>query len=414
MRKVLVLLTSSYPFGTGEPFLANEMVHLAAAFDEIVIVSNDTTSLPTWSLPTTVTCIREPYALDRWETLTSIGGLASPDVRADMDFLRRGLGMRLTHARMATVLVTWAKARKFSRLIRDVAHRFPGAEVHAYAYWANDMAVAAALARREGWVHKAYCRAHGWDVYFERSTVGFLPFRRFLAAELDHYVFVSDEGHRYTLARLGPGAHAALVRARLGTPPAAEGPVARRSPFVVVSCSTLVPVKRVDLLARALGHVKTAARWVHVGDGPERGAVEAALADRPDNIRVDFLGTLPNQEVLELYRTLRPSLFVNVSASEGLPVSMMEAISMGVPVLGTDVGGVSELVSPGVNGALLAPDATPERIAESIDAFARMSDSEYHSLSDGAWRTWEARFDADVNYEAFVDMIAGRSPHTTV
>ncbi len=81
--------------------------------------------------------------------------------------------------------------------MRRLAEERSGAQVYAYSYWANDMALAVAMAKARGWVHVAVCRAHGWDVYFERSAAGFLPFRRFLAETLDHYRFVSKDGLAY-------------------------------------------------------------------------------------------------------------------------------------------------------------------------------------------------------------------------
>jgi colanic acid/amylovoran biosynthesis glycosyltransferase len=302
---------------------------------------------------------------------------------------------------LATVLVSWLKAGKFARVIRRLAARVPGAEVHVYSYWANDMAVAAAVARRKAWAHRAYCRAHRWDVHMDRG--GFLPFRHFLATHLDHYLFVSEHGRRYFETLMGRS-YPSVRCSRLGTPPVSPAPLARIRPFTLLSCSGLIPRKRVELIAEALSHVTSDVRWIHIGEGPSRGTVQAACAELPAHVNAELRSGLPNPEVLTLYATLRPSLFLSVSRSEGLPVSMMEAMSAGIPVMGTDVGGVREIVSHGSNGVLLPPDPTPHEVASAIDAFASMPESEHAGYAQRAWATWSADFSADRNYETFLRM----------
>ena len=399
MRKILILLTSSYPYGEGETFLANEMPHLASAFDEIIVLTNDTVSEQAHPLPGLVTCMRHPYELGIMEKMRSLLGLLSPTVWQEIRWIRTRYRRPMDGRILATALVSWLKARKFARIIRRVAARVPEAEVHVYSYWASDMAVAAAVARRKAWAHRTYCRAHGWDVYVDRG--GFLPFRHFLATHLDHYLFVSDHGRQYFETLMGRS-YPSVGCSRLGTPPVSPVPLARVRPFTLVSCSGLTPVKRVELIAEALSRVTSAVRWIHIGEGPSRGTVEAACAELPAHVDAELHGSLPNPEVLALYATLRPSLFLSVSRSEGLPVSMMEAMSSGIPVMGTDVGGVREIVSHESNGVLLPPDPTPHEVASAIDAFASMPESQHAGYAQRAWATWSTDFNADRNYETFL------------
>lgn len=399
MGKILILLTSSYPYGEDEAFVANEMSHLAASFDEIIVLTNDTVSNEARPHPGSFTCVRHSYELGAMEKMWSLLGLLSPAVWQEIRWIRTRYGRSMDRRILATTLVSRLKAGKFARIIRRLAARVPGAEVHAYSYWASDMAVAAALARRKGWVHRAYCRAHGWDVYMDRR--GFLPFRHLLATHLDHYLFVSKHGRRYFEALMGRS-YPSVGCSRLGTPPVSPAPLARVRPFTLVSCSGLIPLKRVELIAEALSHVTSDVRWIHIGDGPSRGTVEAACAELPPHVNAELLGGLPNREVLALYATLRPSLFLSVSQTEGLPVSMMEAMSAGIPVMGTDVGGVREIISHGSNGVLLPPDPTPHEVASAIDAFASIPESGHSGYAQRAWATWNADFNADRNYETFV------------
>lgn len=408
MRRVLVLLTSSYPYGAGETFIANEIPYLEAAFDELVIVSNDTFSDRRYPLSEGMTCLRVPYELSPTERLRSPLTLFETEPREELGRVRTAYGLPVTRRVRNTVLVSWAKAKKFSRILRCLAEERPGAQICAYSYWANDMALAAAVAKARGWVHIAVCRAHRWDVYFEGSAAGFLPFRPFLAENLDHYSFVSKDGLAYFRAREGRD-HPSLGHSGLGTVQLAADPLGDRSPFILISCSNMIPRKRIERIAEALGRVRRRVTWIHIGDGPSRSAVERAVARLPGSIRVELTGPLSNPEVRDVYRKRKPSLFVSLSESEGVPVAMMEAISAGVPVVATAVGGVPEIISHRRNGLLLEPHPEVTDVSSAIEAFADMPKADYDTYARAAWSTWNLDYNADVNYPRFVTEVFGQA-----
>jgi glycosyltransferase involved in cell wall biosynthesis len=141
-------------------------------------------------------------------------------------------------------------------------------------------------------------------------------------------------------------------------------------------------------------------RWTHVGDGPERDAVRRIASGFGPRTEYRGLGHLDNEAVLRLYGSEPVDVFANVSASEGLPVSIMEAISFGVPVLATAVGGVPELVTP-TTGVTLPADAPPRSIAEELDRVARAPWDR-----DAIQREQRRRF-STANYHAFVELLGG-------
>ena len=130
--------------------------------------------------------------------------------------------------------------------------------------------------------------------------------------------------------------------------------------ILLVSCSELVPVKRVHLIIDILRHIETPLRWVHFGDGRLMPELKTRVKELPDNINYELRGYVPNQGVLEFYQKNEVDLFVNVSESEGIPVSIMEAISFGIPILATDVGGVHEIVTD-KTGVLVDKTFKPKR-----------------------------------------------------
>lgn len=407
MRRILILLTSSYPYGAGEPFISNELPYLAAAFDEVVILSNDTDGELHHQLSDGVTCMRVPYELSSAERLVTALALLDSEPREELRRIGTVYSLPITRLVRNTVLVSWVKAKKFSEILRRLAEERPGARIYAYSYWANDMALAAAVAKSRGWVHVAVCRAHRWDVYFERSVAGFLPFRQYLAENLDGYRFVSNDGLAYFRAREGLD-HPSLGHSNLGTEPVATEPVADRNPFVLISCSRMSSLKRVERIAETLEGVRRRVTWIHIGDGPSRSSVERIVSRLPDSVRVELKGTLSNNEVLNTYRDRRPSLFVSLSASEGIPVAIMEAMSAGVPVIATAVGGVPEIVSHRKNGLLFDPDPAVADISSAIEMFADMPEAEYRKYVNVARTTWMSHFNAGINYPRFVKEVLDR------
>lgn len=94
------------------------------------------------------------------------------------------------------------------------------------------------------------------------------------------------------------------------------------------------------------------ARLVLVGSGPDEARVRRAVADRRLGDRVEFLGQQPEAEVLRAMG--RAHLFVIASFMEGLPVVLMEAMALGLPVIAPAITGIPELVTHGETGLLFA------------------------------------------------------------
>ena len=96
-----------------------------------------------------------------------------------------------------------------------------------------------------------------------------------------------------------------------------------------------------------------------------------------------------------------------MSETEGVPVSIMEAFSVGIPALATDVGGVAELVN-GQNGALLSADATIGEIAQKIEYFSELAHEKMQAYRQAAFETWEGKCAADHVFAGFVEEIVGK------
>jgi len=98
-----------------------------------------------------------------------------------------------------------------------------------------------------------------------------------------------------------------------------------------------------------------------VGDGPDRAGVEAEVRSLDLEDRVELAGSRADVPTL----LAAADVFVLSSRSEGAPISILEAMAAGLPVVACDVGGVGELVADGETG-LLVPPAEPARLAEAL------------------------------------------------
>jgi N-acetyl-alpha-D-glucosaminyl L-malate synthase BshA len=144
-----------------------------------------------------------------------------------------------------------------------------------------------------------------------------------------------------------------------------RGALAPPGTKVLMHVSNFRPVKRVPDIIRAFAKIvpQVPAVLVLAGDGPQRPEVEAEVERLGLGERVRFLGKV--DAVAELLRSA--DLFLLPSASESFGLSALEAMACGVPVVGTEVGGLREVVRNGETGALVPVGDVDALAARSIE-----------------------------------------------
>ena len=98
-------------------------------------------------------------------------------------------------------------------------------------------------------------------------------------------------------------------------------------------------------------------------------------------------------------------VFLNVSSSEGVPVSIIEAMSFGIPCIATNVGGTGEIVVDHYNGILLEENFDVETLARHIKEFASMSNNAYQIYRLHARQSYMVGYNADKNYRSFMNLL---------
>lgn len=286
-----------------------------------------------------------------------------------------------------------------------VQSRFdPEQAVLFYTYWNNGITKGLCEVAREIPKWRVVTRVHRYDLYHNEQQPPYLPFRPLIYSLLDCTFAISSSGVNYLLDNDAPRDRVGL--ARLGTPdPGFRVRLSADGTLRVVSCSFLAPVKRVSLIAQALCHFASenpgvVVEWHHLGDGPERLNVMSALASAPRNLKAVLHGRLSHEEVLDYYRQYPSDLFVQLSSSEGIPVVMMEACSVGLPILATQVGGVGEIVTA-TNGLLLNANCSVAEVASQINHFYRLPAERKIALRAGSRTLWENCYRARTNHATF-------------
>lgn len=167
-------------------------------------------------------------------------------------------------------------------------------------------------------------------------------------------------------------------------------------PLTVVTTSRLSPEKNIDILIQAAAECGNV-NLIVVGDGP----MAADLRDRADRVHVpvSFPGIVANESLPDLYA--KADAFALISQYEGHPKSLIEAMSYGLPVIGSRVRGIADLIEDGTNGLLAEPNA--KSVAAAIEKL-RVG-SLRQKLGAAAHEFARARFDLDAYADSLHDIL---------
>lgn len=364
----LLLLTQTFPFGPGEAFLSTELERLAQSF-AVTVAPAYRPAGPCRDLPSTVeidTTLAARSIASPGNTLRVRGAIAAA-VRDEFSQRRREL-LR-SPRKLAFLSYYMLRGARAADWIRRRAAEASGTDTLVYCYWSNAEAFGAALAFEQHSI-PFVCRAHGGDLYERADVFGYLPFRSFIVDRARAVLTVSDHGRDH-LRQRHPGAAAKVLTARL--PIEIPSRVVERpstDPIVVASCSSSASIKRLPLIASAVATLaaerpQSRFKWSHIGVDTASLRRMLAVGAAPTNLEIEGSGWVSPSEVREVLLRENPSVFVNLSSTEGLPATIIEAMGLGIPVVATRAGGTGEFVDEAV-GAILPVEVWPEAAAKAI------------------------------------------------
>ncbi len=284
----------------------------------------------------------------------------------------------------------------------------PKQEIYLYSFWLTRGAytIANYNSERRKNIKKIISRAHGYDLYEERNKFGFLPFRNFIIYNLDEIHFISEQGLDYFKNKYRIDGNSAKINiSRLGTlnPDSVKKRMYDKKIITIVSCSSIIPVKRLDLIIDVIANIEYPIEWIHIGSGKIEENIRSYASKKLKSKQYKFLGQITNKLILGIYEKHDVDYFINMSDSEGLPVSIMEAMSIGIPVIARDVGGIKEIVDK--NTGLLIEDISNMKLVHRLindEVQGRLySIGQYEKKHKECIHTWIEKYNANDNYNKF-------------
>ncbi|MGN0380148.1 MAG: glycosyltransferase [Butyrivibrio sp.] len=405
----LILFTHDFPSEGGDSaFIGTEWKVLCKQFDRIVLITKSKNHSIMVDLPDNVEIFwYNPTSKDLFRHLPAA-------------IFKASLYMELVSAMVAGKISTWKGRIKdiFRTKLEEITFKkylhkkdilFNDCTI-AYTFWMSGETLALLDAKKDNIKMKVVSRVHGYDLYNERTNGGWQPFRRRLSKELDAIFFVSDKGKAY-FDENWPSSNGVRIIAKLGCEPSLSGGKSgfdnqNEMELNVLSCSNVIPLKRIELIVKALSllPVEYRVNWSHIGDGPEIDKIMKLahdLLDRKRNISWELTGKLSHKDVDRFYSEHKIELFITTSESEGSPVSIQEAFAHSVPVIGTAVGGIPELIEDGKNGLLLDANSSPEKVADAIKTFIEYPIEKRKEMAQNAYYLWSNEYNSEINAKKF-------------
>jgi glycosyltransferase involved in cell wall biosynthesis len=398
LKKSLFFFTQSYPYGNGETFIENELNFLAPFFETTYLFHKSKTE-DRREVPSNVKLIyiEPPTNKSKQQTFKKNKWIFFYLVCNELIFSRQkkmfinNLKYNLSHI---------LNCIYYSDEIKKEIENLEINSSFFYSYWFFDWNFSLSILKSKGAIKKNYTRAHGFDLYENNGKPNYLPLRKFCLKNTDNVFTISHTGENY-LKMLYPEFKQKIVCSYLGTKDFGINPIpVISSPLHIVSCSSVNQVKRIHSIIETLKHITIPVRWTHIGDGSLLQKIKEAAIKLPGNIITDFKGSLSQMEIFNFYKNEPIDVFINCSTSEGIPVSIMEAISFGIPVIATNVGGTNEIINE-ETGFLIGKDFDAEELADKIVTFKK--NENFTQLRNSARMYWKEHFFSDNNYSLFLN-----------
>lgn len=277
-----------------------------------------------------------------------------------------------------------------------------------YCYW-NFVHCLAITSNRWKYPNvKVVSRIHGYDLFHYRMECKWQPFKQAMDRRIDKMVFAADYSMEYYLKFYNIKKQKKHILSYLGT----SNEYSLRqfhqdNTLLIVSCSATIPLKRIDLIIKALSMIeKFSIEWVHFGGGSQYDKLKILASEylKKDNIKWEMRGYTDNREILNYYSSHSVDCFITTTSTEGgMPVSIMEAMSFGIPIIGTDVTSLPQMIRE--NGILVPANPSPEDIADAIIDMANMPEADIMTMRYRSRRLWEDHYVAKENAKRFIEKV---------
>lgn len=403
--KKMVLLLSEYPYNAGEyPFIKTELPVILDEY-EVTIISFSNSVIQKMKIDKRIKLFHCNYVFSVKEKI-----LAVLDFFFSLEGIKELLeiikGKEKIIGRIYDSISYLSCAKQLRKFIKKNNILESSEEILIYSYWFNASCMAFLQERKKKSKITVISRIHGCDLYNERNAHSRQPFRTYMDKNIDKLFFVGENGREYYLKNWGVNDCTKYVVAPIGT---VNDNLENQScckdesaSFRIVSCSDIIPLKRIDYIIKALSNIRDAnIEWIHFGAGELYNEMKKTATEiLGENICYEFKGSLSIEEIMNYYDTHYVDCFITTSSTEGCPVSIQEAMSYGIPVIATAVGEIPNMICG--NGVLLTENPSVEEISSAI-RYIMMNDKETISqIREKSKKMWKEKYNARVNAMQFV------------
>jgi glycosyltransferase involved in cell wall biosynthesis len=398
-KRTIFLFTENFPYGSAESFLENE-IQFASKFATVYIFPRSAYNkeTPVRPVPDNVKVVN---LVPNEKSLSQKRGffrhlIFNLRVLA-LEIFKSGKPMAVV-SRARELVSILNKAHSLSNLVESFRLSNKIVDPVYYSYWMNEWTLALSISRDKSILNKFCFRVLGYDIYDERHPRNYLPFRYYNYSRTNRVYAVSKNSMNYIKAKnIFPQK---ITYSYLGTTDHGLNPPSRGEVFTILSCSRLILLKRVSLIPEILKNIDRPVNWIHIGSGPELGTIEKRITELKPNIQVKLIPHFERYSgLIDFYLNNHVDLFLHVSESEGLGVVQLEAMSFGIPVFSTKVGGATEFINERT-GNLLDIDFKPADAAKMITHFMD-NQTTASQFRLNARKYWKENFEDVLIYNQF-------------
>ena len=361
-NNTLIIFTNSYPYGNGEQYLENELMYYSNEFKRIIFIPINT--------------VGEPRKISKNSKILKVHSKVKFPKYMYLGIFKKFINAYLLEKKIRKFKITGKIITYYKLFYNAYMHsiyiikwlkeeNIKPSEIVFYSYWFYHWATVMSIIKKTFKASRFISRAHLNDTY---DYLNFNFWGGLKVESLDKIITISDHAKNYLdyNYKIKSGV---LSTIRLGIKSSTKlNPTNKNKKLIFVSCSSIRKEKRLDFIVNVLKEINLPIKWIHFGEGEMRLEIEQLVMNLPSNIEVEIKGFVKNVNILNFYESFPIDLFLNLSSEEGIPVSLMEAISYGIPVVAIDVFGNTELVNDNT-GILFKLEDDAKTVSKKIKLF---------------------------------------------
>lgn len=405
LKNTLLYITSEYPNEQGDTsFIKTEIKYLSEYFKKIIVLSHGSPNRECLKTPNNVVIkyLKTEKKFNRY--LNYFKKIFCIPFWKEFFLILRNKKKIVC---LKQALLFLGRAELESKQIEVILKEYDVNILYSFWYTHSVLACCLALNYSERRYKPVLTRAHRFDLYEYSNNYNYQPYKKYMDKRVDTIFFISKDGLEYYKRKFATCDEKKYKLKYLGTENTKTFVSHDYNKYIrLLSVSNIISVKRVNLIIDILFECEKLGMnivWTHIGTGKEEKFIKHYADNKlgkAKKVKYTFLGYMPNDGVLEYYRKNDVDLFISTSESEGLPVSMMETMSYGIPVIAPDVGGISEIVDNNC-GYLVTKNNCVKDVVEVLKRYTHMSAIQKQKKALSAYEKWNEKFNAEKNYAEF-------------